>query len=70
MIGNFWVGMFKNGRSHSGDGTLILTVFEELRDKITDFMHVDADSQKLKADKNILWSEWSKASVVSLVTGI
>ena len=33
-------------------------------------MHFDADSQKLKADKNILGSEWSKANVVILVTGI
>ena len=29
IIGNFWMGMAKNGLSQSGDGTLKLTEFEE-----------------------------------------
>ena len=51
----FGVGMVKNGFcqngfGQSGDGTLKLTVSEEWTDGITDFFHVDKDSQKLKAD--------------------
>ena len=43
----------KNGCGHSGDGTLKLTVSENWTDG-TDFLHVDTDSQKLKADQ-IFW---------------
>ena len=46
----FGVGMVKNRFGQSGDGTLKLTVSEEWTDTITDFLHVDKDSQKLKAD--------------------
>ena len=39
--------MVKNGFGQSGDGILKLTLFEELTDGITDFLHVDTDSGKL-----------------------
>ena len=43
----FGVGMVKNGFGQSGDGILKLTLSEELTDGITDFLHVDTDSEKL-----------------------
>ena len=43
--------MVKNGCDQSSDETLILPVSEEWTDVITDFLHVDTDSQKLKADQ-------------------
>ena len=45
------VGMVKNGCGQSCYGTLKLTVSEEWTDGINEFLHVDADSQKLKADQ-------------------
>ena len=42
----------KNKCDQSGDGTLKLTVSEEWTDGITNSLHVDSDSQKLKADNN------------------
>ena len=43
--------MVKNGFDKSCYGTLKLTVSEEWTDGINEFLHVDADSQKLKADQ-------------------
>ena len=42
--------MVKNKCGQSGDGTLKLTVSEVWTDEITDLLHADTDSQKLKAD--------------------
>ena len=44
------VGMVKNGCKQSCDGTSKMTVSEEWRDGIIDFLYVDTNSQKLKAD--------------------
>ena len=52
------VGMVKNGCGQSCNGTLKLTVSEEWTDQITDFLHVDTDSQKLKADQKFFF-EWA-----------
>ena len=60
--------MVKNGCGQPGDGTLKLTVSEELTDGITGFLHVDTDSQKLKADQIFfgcdgqkwVWCVWSR----------
>ena len=61
------VGTAKNGCDQSGDGTLKLTLSQEWTNGITNFSHVDTDSQKLKADqKNFGWA-WSKRCVASLV---
>ena len=48
--------------------TLKLTVSQERTDG-TDFLHVDAWSQKLKPDQRFGW-EWSKMGKASLVTGL
>ena len=48
------VGMLKNGcgkSGQSGDKILKLTQSLEQTDWITDFLHADTDSQKLKANK-------------------
>ena len=63
------IGMVRNGCGQSGDGTLKLTVSEEWADRITDFLYVYTDLQKLKADQNVLgghsqkcvWQVWSWA---------
>ena len=47
--------MVKNRCCQSGDEVLKLTVSEEWADGKTDFLHVDTDSQKLKAHQNIFW---------------
>ena len=36
----------------------------------TEFLHVDRDSQKLKADQKILGWAWPKMGAASLVTGL
>ena len=36
----------------------------------TDFLHVDTDSQKLKADQNFFGWAYSKMDVASLVIGL
>ena len=36
---------------------------------ISDFLHVDSNSHKLKYDENIHGLSWSEMSVASLVTG-
>ena len=36
----------------------------------TDFIHVDADSQKLSTDQKLIGWTWSKMGVASLVTVI
>ena len=43
--------MIKNGCGQSGDRTLKSTASEARTDGITDSLHFDTDSQKLKADK-------------------
>ena len=58
--------MIKNGCGQSGDGTLKLTVSEKWTDGITDFLHVDTDSQKLKADQIFFGRTRSKMDVASL----
>ena len=45
------MGKVKNRFGQSGHGTLKLIVFEEGTDIITDFSHVDTDSQKLQPDQ-------------------
>ena len=71
MIENiFGVGMVKNECGQSGDGTLKLTVSEEWTDGTTPFLHVGADSQKLKADQFFEGWAWSKMGVASLVMGL
>ena len=49
------MGIVKNKCDQSGDGTLKLTVSEEWTDGITNSLHVDSDSQKLKTDNNFFW---------------
>ena len=51
----------------SGDRTLKSTTSEEWNDGINDFLHVDAWSQKLKADQNFLGGHLPKMGVDSLV---
>ena len=63
----FEVGMVRNGCSQSGGRTLQLTVSEKRTDGMTDFLHVDTDSQKLKADQNFFEWSCSKVGVASLV---
>ena len=36
----------------------------------TDFLHVDTDSQKLKADQKFIGWAWSRMGVASLVMGL
>ena len=36
----------------------------------TDFLHVDTDSQKLKANQKFIGWAWSKMGLASLVTGL
>ena len=62
--------MIRNGCGQSGGGTLKLTVSEKWTDGITDFLHVDTDSQKLKADQNFFGRAWSKMDVASLELAI
>ena len=35
-----------------------------------EFLHVDTDSQKLKADQKVFWWAWSKMDVFSVVMGL
>ena len=42
-----------NGFDQSCHGTLQWTVSEEWTDRIICFLHVDTDSEKLKADQNL-----------------
>ena len=56
--------MVKNGCGQSTDSTLILTVSGEVT--VRDFLHVDTDSQKLKADQKFRWA-WSTMGVASLL---
>ena len=58
----------KNTCSHSGDGTLKLTVSDEWADGWTYFLHVLTDSQKLKTDQKLFWWTCSKMGVASLIT--
>ena len=59
--------MVKNGYDQSGNEILTFTVSEKWTNGITDFLHVDMDSQKYKADQNIfggygqrqVWPVWS-----------
>ena len=37
---------------------------------LTDFLHVDTDPQKLKAEQKFIGWTWSKMCVASLVTGL
>ena len=37
--------------------------------ELTDFLHVDTDSQKLKADQKFIGWTWLKMGVASLVSG-
>ena len=38
--------------------------------ELTNFLHVDTDSQKLKADQKFIGWAWSKMGVAILVTGL
>ena len=61
--------MVKNGCDQSGDRTLKLTVSEEQTVGKTDFLHIDANSQKLNADQKFFGWAWLKMDVVSLIMG-
>ena len=61
--------MVKNGCDQSGDRTLKLTVSEEPTVGKTDFLHTDANSQKLNADQKFFGWAWLKMGVVSLIMG-
>ena len=63
----FRMVMVENGCGQSSGGTLKLIVSEEKVDGISDFLHVDTDSQKLQADQKIFGGYGQKLSVVSLV---
>ena len=54
MIG---MGIVRSGCGQSGDRTLKLTVSERWTD---DFLHVNTDSQKLKAGQTFFGWTWSK----------
>ena len=56
----FWLDVVKNGCDQSGPWTLKLIVSQEWTDGITDILHVDTDSQKLKADQKIFGWAWSR----------
>ena len=62
--------MIKNGCGQYADGTLKLTISEEGTDRINCFLHVDSDSQKLKANQKFLGCAWSKLSLASLLVGL
>ena len=61
--------MVKNGCDQSGDRTLKLTVSEEQTVGKTDFLHIDANSQKLNADQKFFGWALLKMGVVSLIMG-
>ena len=63
----FAVGMVENGCGQSGDGTVKLTISQEWTDGITDFLHVDTNSQKLKAYHKFFGWAWLKMGMASLV---
>ena len=48
------MGIVRNGCDQSGDEALKLTISEGWTDGITDFLHLETDSQKLKADQKFL----------------
>ena len=48
IIGNFWVGMVKNGSGQSGDKALKLSVSKEWTNGMNE--HFDRNWQKLKVD--------------------
>ena len=58
--------MVKNWCGQCGDKTLKLFISEERTDGITDFLLVETDLQKLKADQKIFRWAWSKIGVASL----
>ena len=62
------MNMVKNGCGHSGDGTLKLTVFEELADGIDNliFCMLMHDHK----NQNFFGCACSKMGVASLVTGL
>ena len=66
----FGVYIVKNGCGQSGDRTLKLTVSKKKTDGRIDFLHVDTDSQKLKADQNVFECAWSKMGLASLAMGL
>ena len=53
-----------------GKGTLKLTLSEEWTDGITNFLHFNTYSQKLKAHQNFFGWAWSKMCVASLLMGL
>ena len=64
------MGVVKNGCGQSGLGTLKLTASKEWTVRITDFLYVDTDSQKLKTDQKFFGWAWSKMGGANLVTGL
>ena len=63
----FEVGTVKNGCGQSCDGTLKLNV--SVLTAMT-VLHVNIDSQKLKADQKFIGWVWPKMTVASLVMGL
>ena len=57
----------KNGCDQSGHGTQKLAVSEHWTGGINFFLHVDTDSQKLKADLKVFGQAWSILGAASLV---
>ena len=67
----FWMSMVKNGCGKCGDR--ILKFIKEKTEERTDginCLHVDAWSQKSKADQSFFGWAWSKNGVASLITGL
>ena len=65
----FWSGMVKNEVDQSGLWTLKWWYRKNELMELTDFLHVDTDSQKLKADQKCIGWAWSKMGVTSLFSG-
>ena len=62
--------MVKNGCGQSGGRTLKLTVLKNEQMENLIFLHVDTDSQKLKADQKVFGWAWSKMDMANLVMGL
>ena len=62
--------MVKSEFGQCGLWTLNLTVSGECTDRITDILHVDSGSQKLKPHPKFFRWAWSKMGVEIMVVGL
>ena len=67
MIEISGVGIVKNKCGQSFDRALKLAVSERWTDGISCFLHVDTDSQKLKADPKWVWPVRSQNSKIDCI---